>query len=93
MHWAEVSRALLTIAVAMASSEAKAIPKAIESAKANVEEPLTAEENQEADVSATPESRRNIRRQLAASAGTKGGSSAGGTKRKSRGSLDVPGTY
>jgi hypothetical protein len=40
------------------------------------------------------ESRRNRRQDLALSAGTKGSSSAsaGGTKRKSRGSLEVTGT-
>jgi len=48
--------------------------------------------NAEAIMSVTPELRRNIRQQLTASAGTKGGSLTGGMKRKSYGSLDIAGT-
>jgi hypothetical protein len=48
--------------------------------------------NMDTMASAIPDSRQDIRQQLVASSGTKGGSSAGGTKRKSCGSLDVAGT-
>ena len=58
-----------------------------------IKQKLTATKaNMDTMASMIPDSRQDIRQQLVASSGMKGGSLAEGTKRKSCGSLDVAGT-